>query len=311
MEMKVRLTSRDREMLLDIYRLGFFTANQITHIYWPDPAVSFDVRKNRAEQRIHKLRTNGYLQNLLRFNEAPQVQKVHAVYSIGKEGLRYFKELGLADPAHRPRKVSTAAWFYGRHTLIGNNLFAVLRCLERDREDLKLVSWEGERDCAYQVSIGSRTIKFNPDGLLTLSLAGGLDVYLYLEVDQGGMTRREIHRKVDRYLSFYLSGRYREIGLPGMPRLLWLACDRLRAIKLMTYTREACYRYSERHQAPAATEFRAYATDIVTAGLDRLDDGVVPDRILDPKIFLRRPRESTPAHPFASATAGSGLEQSA
>ena len=307
MQMKIRLTARDREMLLDIYRLGFFTVNQITHIYWPDPEATFEARKNRAEQRIFKLRTNGYLQNLLRFNEAPQAQKVHAVYSIGKQGLRYFKELGLADPAHRPRKVSTAAWFYGRHTLIGNSLYAVLRCLERDG-DLKLVSWEGERDCAYQVSVGSRTVKFNPDGLLTVSLAGGPDVYLYLEVDQGGMTRREIHRKVDKYLSFYLSGRYREIGLAGMPRLLWLASDRLRAIKLMSYTREACYQYYERRQAPAAIEFRAYATDIVTAGIDLLDVGKVPDRILDPGIFLRRPQESTPAHPFASVGA---LEKSA
>jgi hypothetical protein len=136
------------------------------------------------------------------------------VYELGRRGYFMFWE-GRYNPS---RAVS-------HHSLAIADTYLALIALERSNE-LRIVGLATEPDC--WATVGG--VELKPDLRVDVDLPAGRRIYLWLEIDMGTESQKQLRGKLDAYWRAYSDADARQ--WPVFPRCIWIAVDEERATEL-------------------------------------------------------------------------------
>jgi len=170
------LTDRDRQVLVEVVRLGALTREQVMRL-------GLFTSKTRANERLKRLTDAGLL--AIR-QQAVSQRGVRLVYLPGRE---------LANSRDARRRLTEASELFLAHQL---GLIDVRIAFERH---VQVSRWWSEAELAA-LSLG-----VIPDGLVEYTV-GGLAYAAFVEYDRGTETVGRFTRKVRTYADLAFSGRF-------------------------------------------------------------------------------------------------------
>lgn len=209
-----KMTERDGEVLLSVYKHRFLTVTQIQRLHFPSMQTAY--------RRIRLLRTHGLLTNFT----IPNIDE--AVISIGRKGLTEIaallgverSELRWSDTKNKPRD-----YYFMRHFLAIND-FRIQLASDCENSGIRLLGfipdYFGERtkaggttkyikDVVCDIETSRPEISHTPDGVFALERNSKAALF-FVEIDRGteGISDPEkgVLKAVRFYAQYLVSGKY-------------------------------------------------------------------------------------------------------
>ena len=212
----MQLTSRDKQIILAVYRYRFINAHQIEALLFPPDPIKGRSRKQACQRRLQRLFHNGFVTRIplpivLGAGRAPYV------YALDERGADIVAlALGidrpnvswkLADNRVKPlfldhtQAINTVRVVIER--LNDGNAFNVVRWLD----DNALHGKDMKDKLPYRMR-GARITRIIPDAYFAIALPSAPQpAHFFLEIDQGTMSNSRWKEKILAYLHFRQSGR--------------------------------------------------------------------------------------------------------
>jgi len=209
-----KMTERDGEVLLSVYKHRFLTVTQIQRLHFPSMQTAY--------RRVRLLRTEGLLTDFT----IPNIDE--AVISIGRKGLTEIaallgveqSELRWSDTKNKPRD-----YYFMRHFLAIND-FRIQLAIDCDKSGLSLLGfipdYFGEKtkaggttkyikDVVCDIETSRPEISHTPDGVFALERNGKAALF-FAEIDRGteGISDPEkgVLKAVRFYAQYLVSAKY-------------------------------------------------------------------------------------------------------
>lgn len=209
-----KMTERDGEVLLSVYKHRFLTVTQIQRLHFPSMQTAY--------RRIRLLKTQGLLADFT----IPNIDE--AVITIGRKGLTEIaallgveqSELRWSDTKNKPRD-----YYFMRHFLAIND-FRIQLAIDCDKSGIMLLGfipdYFGERtkaggttkyikDVVCDIETSRPEISHTPDGVFALERNGKTALF-FAEIDRGteGISDPEkgVLKAVRFYAQYLISGKY-------------------------------------------------------------------------------------------------------
>jgi len=209
-----RITARDGEILLSVYKHRFLTVSQIQRLHFPSMQTAY--------RRVRLLRSQGLLEDF----SIPNVEE--AILTVGRKGLHEvasllgvgYEELRWADTKSRPRD-----YYFMRHFLAIND-FRIRLFLDCEGLGLKLLGfipdYFGERterggtakyikDVVCDIAGSRQEVSHTPDGVFSLERDGKAALF-FLEIDRGteevSDPDKGVLKAVRFYMNYLIDGKY-------------------------------------------------------------------------------------------------------
>lgn len=209
----MRITERDKQIVLAIYRFRILSAPQVEALLFPSSKPRG--KRTVCQRRLQLLYHNRYLYRL-KDQRVIGEGRPPLVYALDSHGADLVaNELGInrVDVAWKPSHKQFSSQFL-EHMLAVSSVRLVMATLNRnhqlvvrnwlDEASLKSAEMKGKVPFHY---MGSRKITHYPDGYFCLQLTvEKKNAHFFLEVDMGTMTNRRWQGKVRSYLHFRKTG---------------------------------------------------------------------------------------------------------
>lgn len=216
-----RLSARDLLVLQRVTELRFVSGSQLTRLCYAD---SDDRAANaRAARRaLLRLVRLGILERLPRTVGGVRAGSAGFVYRLGLGGHRLAAMRGLLPGAVR-RRSSVSGTLFLHHSLQVAELHT--RLVEHERAGrFELLTLAAEPSChRIYDGLGGQRVRLKPDTYVRLGIGPYEDSY-FIEVDQGTEGSRALSDQLQRYVTYYHTGR-EQTAHGVFPRVLWLAPD--------------------------------------------------------------------------------------
>jgi len=199
-----RVTPRDLDILVAIYRFRFLTRQLVEWAFFSREDGDFNQRSSLAARRLQVLFEAGYVQRLV-MPVLPGTGRSPAVYALNSRGadavaVHLGVDRGEVDwtPKH-----NRATAFFMEHTMAIARLWASLTAALRGT-GFRIGLWEGEAELrrwemrGYDRESG-RTIPIRPDGYMELMWPDESFAPFFIEVDMGTETNTRVGRKMGAY----------------------------------------------------------------------------------------------------------------
>ncbi len=206
-----RLTSRDLDILVSIYRFRFLTRQLIEWVFFSSAEADFEGRSSASGRRLQALHEAGYVERLV-LPMLPGTGRAPLVYALSSRGADAVAgHLGVdrKDVDWLPRHNRATAFFL-EHTLGIARLWAALTAALRGT-DVTIDEWIGEgelrkRDIRVYDYDANRHLPLRPDGYLVLLYPDNTVRCLFVEIDMGTETNDRVARKMRAYDSYRRRG---------------------------------------------------------------------------------------------------------
>ena len=210
---QMALTHRDKEILARIWQDRMLYTSQVERIFFPSTQA--------ANMRLRRLWENGYLERYflptLIFHGSSQ-----ALYMLDRKGadivsvnMGIERNRVLQGMRYLKWKTGTKSFLLTLdHTLATAEFRIAYEKAVMDHPDMRHCGWIPERLCQEEYRHWSHTEgrvkgRFRPDGFSQYEYQGRL-FSIFVEVDLATMSNRAFAKKVQRYLDYSKSGRYRD-----------------------------------------------------------------------------------------------------
>lgn len=239
----MRLTPRDKEIILAVYDYRLLSSHQIEALIFPSEKLHS--KRTVCQRRLQLLFHHGFLDRLpipVILGEGRQP----IVYVLDKKGADLVAILMGVDRANlgwQPRQ-SQAGMPFIHHSLAINDMRLMVQRLE-EMTQWQIVEWIDDNDfksAKYKEKVpyrtfGARVTRILPDSFFRLSLPGQTtDAFFFLEVDEGTMVNSRWGDKVKAYSQFRVTrAAYKHYGTHNF-RVLTIAPTKARMRNLMTTT---------------------------------------------------------------------------
>src|SRR3990172_68063 len=205
-----RITSRDLDILVAIYRFRFLTRHLVEWAFFSGAAGALDPRPSLAARRLKALHQAGYVQRLI-LPVLPGAGRAPLVYALSSRGAdAVASQLGVdrADIDWLPQH-NRATAFFMEHTLAIARLWGSLVAALRGSA-ITLTDWTGEaelrrRDVRVYDYDADRRLPLRPDGYFELHHPDCVYA-LFVEIDMGTETNDRVARKIRAYESYRRRG---------------------------------------------------------------------------------------------------------
>ena len=213
------VTERDKDLLVDVYKHGFLTADLIEMAHFPDRGTNRHTRSSACYDRLKAL----WLWNYLERVELPVARVLGGrrpyLYTLGRRGIPYAQmRLGPGAPPVQLRRLDRMHDLFVEHDLRAASLWACLTAVVRT-SCLKWLDWTAERELrAKQLRVKDdetgRWLPLLPDALVRLGYPDGTVQAALVEVDMGTVDLRRFRRKIRAVERFAEEGLFAEhLGL--------------------------------------------------------------------------------------------------
>lgn len=210
----MRLTTRDRNIIQAVYRMGMLSSEHIEVLFFSSSTPGERSRRSACQRRLQLLYHHQFLKRVIR-PLIPGEGRAPFVYALDGAGASLIaSELGV-DRANLTLKGTDEhqSNLFVEHSLAINDLRVALILLCR-KEGWQIAHWVTDtafKSKEYQNKVpfhrrGARLERVYPDGYFRLSVGAGREAHYFLEVDRGTMSNARWQRKVRAYLSFRASG---------------------------------------------------------------------------------------------------------
>ena len=214
-----RITSRDLDILVAIYRFRLLTRQLAEWAFFPGSGRDPDGRSSASARRLQALHKAGYVQRLLlpTLPGSGRSPIVCALSSRGADAVASRLGVDRLDVDWQPRHNRTRDFFM-EHTLAISRLWASLVAALRGSE-ISIGRWTGEAELRRQDTRvyeypSDRWLPLRPDGYFELSWPDDTRACFFVEVDMGTETNGRFVRKVHAYERYHREGFERDYGLP-------------------------------------------------------------------------------------------------
>ena len=205
----MRLTARDRQVLLAVGAYRVLRRDQIQQLFFPS--------RNTANERLKRLYQHGFLERHW-LPVAWGQGTGQALYTLTTAGQRLIGRQGGIVPEHLPRRtLRRGSDLFLAHALDVNQVriavtLAVQHLGYTVEQWLTEDALKGRRRTTPEGTLGPPERGVMPDAYFVLRL-GDRRASFFLEVDRGTETRRRWRHKVHAYRTYVQSGAYtREFG---------------------------------------------------------------------------------------------------
>ena len=239
----MRLTARDRNIILAVYRYRLLSAHQVEALLFRSEKPHG--KRTVCQRRLQLLYHHGFLERLpspIFLGEGRQPY-VYALARRGADLLATELDRDRADIGWQP-KYNQVGISFVQHTLAINDVRLVLTLLAEDGR-WQLTQWLDESDfrtaefqdkVPYRVQ-GARMTRIFPDGYFTLQLPHlKQEAHFFLEVDQGTMSNKLWQDKMKAYYQFRQNGLSEQLYGTRNFRLLAVVNSRQRLTNLKRAT---------------------------------------------------------------------------
>lgn len=250
------LTSRDKEIIKQVYLFRLMTREQIEQLLFPpERGQDHPTKTTRARQRLRLLYQHGYLERI----PAPIGSGLWAwrpVYRLASKGAGLVAEsLGTTaaklpywgkgfDEDHRPTEVSL---LFLEHTLKINDVRLAIT-LAAKAQGYKIERWIDEtqlksqemKDYVSLITRQGRSLKVAvvPDAYFVLNL-GDRRAHFFLELDRATMSSKRWRTRVLAYKAYTESGKYQKRYQTTSLRILTVTTTPPRLANLKKTTEQA------------------------------------------------------------------------
>ena len=206
-----RLTSRDLDILVAIYRFRFLTRQLIEWVFFSSAEADFEGRSSASGRRLQALHEAGYVERLVlpMLPGAGRAPLVYALSSRGADAVAGHLDIDRENVDWSPRH-NRATAFLMEHTLAIGRLWASLAAALRGSE-IAIDTWKGEaalrrRDIRVYDNDANRRLPLRPDGYCELLYPDDTVRCLFVEMDMGTETNDRVARKMRAYDSYRRRG---------------------------------------------------------------------------------------------------------
>lgn len=213
----MRLTGRDRRVVMAVYTHRMLTRDQIKRLIFEKPGLKPGSIEYSSKKRLKLLYHHEFLERKPLTVRSTGPGQPPLVYFLDERGANLVaEELGVGrDEVDWKPKRNEVKYLFLEHTLRLND---VRIAIERAASDhgFTLTRWvdEGTFD-SMQVRVPDpkrprKTLPFRPDGFFTLDLGekmGGKKAMFFVELDRATMTRSRFGKKIRAYQSYRFSGK--------------------------------------------------------------------------------------------------------
>ena len=223
------LSAVDEKLLLAVYRFHYLIVEQIVRYLGLSENST-----NWLRTKLKALVEGNYLatQNLPRVSS---YGRNHFIYSLAKESVTHFRELGLEvfDPAEKP-----GSFLYLEHTLRLNDVLIAACLLEKHIEGITLAEMRHERVLKHhptKVRVDGKKKSVIPDAWLDFRLSPPYtstseQVAVCLELDRGTVDVWPFREKIRAYIAF-ASGAYQvDYGTDSLT-IAWVTTEGSRRVQ--------------------------------------------------------------------------------
>lgn len=211
----MRLTERDRSVLLSVYRCRVLTSHQIEVLHFPPKSAKVRSLRSACQRRLQKLFHHQFLDRILQPVILGEGRMAYA-YALGPRGADVVAsslDVDRDEVGWKPKDNRLGPLFLD-HTIAISDVRVVTQLLVRQHTWQK-VSWIAEltlKSEAYQSKMPSylengRVVRVFPDAYFTVALPNmEQPAHFFLEIDQGTMTTGRWADKMRGYMEFRSSG---------------------------------------------------------------------------------------------------------
>jgi hypothetical protein len=220
-ELRERLSDRDRLILERVHSLRLLCAHQIQTLLFTDDQHATPATAARTCRRtLERLTRHRLLVRLdLRVGGA-RFGSASFVYALATLGQR------VLDDDRPRRRLAEPSERFVAHTLAVGDLFVQLT-LHARKLGWELLDWQSEPDCWRDViTLGGRIV-LRPDFYVVLDV-DGYELRWFVEIDRATEHLPAITRKCRLYHSYYKGGHEQRLH-KVFPRVLWVVPDERRA----------------------------------------------------------------------------------
>jgi len=211
----MRLTERDRSVLLSVYRCRVLTSHQIEVLHFRSKNAELRSLRSACQRRLQKLFHHQFLDRILQPVVLGEGRMAYA-YALGSRGadvVAGILDVDRDEVGWKPKDNRLGPVFLD-HTIAISDVRVVTQLLVQQRIWLAM-SWIDElalKSEAYQDKVPSylesgRVVRVFPDAYFTITLPNmDQPAHFFLEVDQGTMTTGRWADKMRGYMEFRRSG---------------------------------------------------------------------------------------------------------
>ena len=206
-----RLTSRDLDILVSIYRFRFLTRQLIEWVFFSSGEADFEGRSSASGRRLQALHEAGYVERLVlpMLPGAGRAPLVYALSSRGADAVAGHLDIDRENVDWLPRH-NRATAFFMEHTLAIGRLWASLAAAAPG-SGITIETWMGEaelrrRDIQVFDNDANRKLPLRPDGYCELLYPDDTVGAYFVEMDMGTETNARVARKMRAYDSYRRRG---------------------------------------------------------------------------------------------------------
>ena len=243
----LRMTGRDRDVLVAVHRMRALTSHQIEALLFPSHSADTRSLKSACQRRLQKLYHHGYLNRIIQPLILGEGREAFAYVLDARGANELANHLGedRAEIGWTPKQSRFGPLFL-EHLLAVNDVRVVVELLVK-RQSWNSVEWRDEQalrvepylsGLPYQIRRDRRTYII-PDGYFQVRPGEeGPAAHFFLEVDQGTMSNRRWADKIAAYRQFRDSGHSKQYFGTSNFRVLALASTGRRLGNLLKVTEE-------------------------------------------------------------------------
>lgn len=212
----MRLTNRDKEIILAVYQYRLLSSQQIEALFFPSSSPASHSRRSACQRRLQLLYHHGFLKRLMQPLVMGEGRSpfVYALDGVGAGVVATQLGIDRDGVGWKPKDNHQVSALFLDHTLAINDVRVVLNRLVNSNS-WQVESWVGDnefRSAKMQDKVpkrkhGGRIERIYPDGYFVLKLENSdKRLHFFLEVDRSTMSNSRWQGKIAAYVQFRSSG---------------------------------------------------------------------------------------------------------
>lgn len=195
----MKVSPKEEAILKSIYTHYLLTVEQVTRLHYSSGST-------RYVSALLKAMTE---KNLLGRPDRDHVSLPY-VYMLGKQGMKYLREIGEDIISFYPSDHKALSWSYFKHIIATNDVLIAARKLSLAAPHIEVI--ELKHDWLLRTEL--KTVV--PDGWINFLLNGKVQVCIWLEVDRGTEKEKTFRRKLAVILEFIKYHYVETFGTPSV-----------------------------------------------------------------------------------------------
>lgn len=230
-----KLSAKEKQIILACYMHRFLTRSQIEALYFEsNKHIHASVYARDVLRRLYMRR---FLERVDRRIGGAEGGSREAVYCLDEAGAYFVASILKCEKRELKwrKKEKLVTDLFLAHTLSINNFMTKLYIYGKKHPPQRLTNFVHDKDCHTEFSYLGKRIKLTPDAFGVYFDGKEYEIYFFLEVDLGTMVTDRFKQKIERCISFYLSGDWEE-EYEVFPKVLVVTVSekRLSALKKVT-----------------------------------------------------------------------------